>query len=297
MANKKQAENVGKITSVVARESNGNIQITFTIPFSMIKREQEETLKEMAVDVEIPGFRKGKAPLEKVKEKVSQSAILEHSLGHILPHALGSAIDENKLKLAIYPKYELISAEEEKDWQVRAVSCELPEVNLGDYRGVVSGALRAGSIIVSGKDDKDPQNSKDKKEQVVIKALLDSVKIDIPQILIEEEANSRISNLLNRLEKLGLALEGYLTSIGKKIEDVRAEYAQQAKEAIAIDLVLSKVAESESVKVAQKEVDEAFSMSQATNPKTDSEDEANRKRLLESILRRRKALEFLVNLG
>lgn len=291
-----------KITSVIAREENGNIQITFTIPFVNIKEAQTDVVKEFAKDMEIPGFRKGMAPLDKVEAKIPQAQLVEHSLSHVLPKALGEAITENKLQIAIYPKFELISAKEDEAWQIRAITCELPEVTLGDYKKEVTGALRADSIIVPGKDKKEDQNtptSNEKKEQIAIKALLDSVKLKIPQILIEEEADSRLSSLLGRLEKLGLALESYLASTGKKPEDLRGEYAAQAKEAISVDLILNKIAEAEKIEVDKKEIEAAFAMSQADPKIADMNEEEtnNRKRLLESILRRRKALDFLVTLS
>jgi hypothetical protein len=37
--------------------------------------------------------------------------------------------------------------------------------------------------------------------------------------LIDEEVNSRLSKLLERIEKLGLTLESYLSSIGKTAQD------------------------------------------------------------------------------
>ncbi len=293
MTKTKSVENKG-ITSVVARESDGNIQITFTIPSAVITKAQDETLLEFAKDAEVPGFRKGKAPLDKVKAKVSQSALIEHSLSHLLPKALGEAITEHKLKLAIYPKFELVSAENEKDWQIRGVTCELPEVTLGDYKKAIQGENRAASIVVPGKDKKE-EMTREKKEQLVIKTLLENVKITIPKILIEEEVNGRLSNLLARIEKLGLALESYLASVGKNVEGLRAEYEVQAKEAIILDLALSKIGVEEGLKVDPKEVDAALAMSQASN-KEDGEDPESRKRLLESILKRRLALDFLINL-
>lgn len=282
------------ITSVVAREADGNIQITFTIPSAVITKAQDETLLEFAKDAEIPGFRKGKAPLDKVAAKVSQSALIEHSLSHLLPNALGEAMTEHKLKLAIYPKFELISAENGKDWQIRGITCELPEATLGDYKKVIQGENRAASIVVPGKD-KPEEMTREKKEQLVIKTLLENVKITIPKILIEEEVNGRLSNLLARIEKLGLALESYLASVGKNVEGLRAEYETQAKEAITLDLTLSKIGEEEGLKVDPKEVDAALAMSQASN-KDDDEDPDSRKRLLESILKRRLALDFLIGL-
>ncbi|HTK03179.1 MAG TPA: trigger factor [Alphaproteobacteria bacterium] len=259
-----------KITSTIAKETDGNVQITFTIPFDIIKKAQDEALVEFAKDAEIPGFRKGKAPLDKVAAKVSQNALMEHSLGHILPKALAEAINEHKLKLAIYPKFELISAEVDRDWQIRGVTCELPEVELGDYQEKIK-------LI------------KDKKENDVIKALLETIKITIPKILIEEEVNGRLSNLLARIEKLGLALESYLTSVGKNVEVLRKEYEVQAQEAISLDLILSKIAEVEKLEVKKEEINEALKVS-------DAKDDEQRERLIESILKRRKALDFLINL-
>jgi len=290
-----------KITSVIARESDGNVQITFTIPFAIIKKAQDETIAEMAKDIEVPGFRKGMAPLEKAAEKINQNALIEHSLSHILPRALSEAITENKLKIAIYPKFELISADEGKDWQIRGVTCELPEFTLGDYKKTIQGAMRSGTIWTPGKGapEKQKELTRDEKEQVVIKALVETVKLTIPKILIEEEVASRLSNLLARIEKLGLALEGYLSSIGKNVDSLRAEYEAQAKEAIALDLILTKVAMEENLKVSEAEVDAALNMSTSTtNSKVeDKEDLESRKRMIESILKRRQALDFLIALA
>lgn len=283
------------ITSVIAKESDGNIQITFTIPWELIQKSQEETVKEMSKDVEIPGFRKGSAPLSKVREKIPQATLIEHSLGHLLPKALSDTVTENKLKIAVYPRFELVSAKDNEAWQIKGTTCELPEVTLGDYKKAIQGALRVDSIVVAGKEKKEKTN--EEKEGLAIKVLLDSVKVNIPKILIEEEADSRLSSLLARLEKLGLALESYLASVNKKPEDIRAEYAQQAKEAISIDLILNKIAMEEKLAVDAKEVDAAFQMSQASAPKDQDEDEQSRKRLIESILKRRKALDFLISLN
>lgn len=233
----------------------------------------------MAKDIEVPGFRKGKAPLNKVKGKISQPILVEHSLGHILPKALADAIKKHKLKIAIYPKYKLISAKDNEDWQIRAVTCELPQISLGDYKQSLADFVGKTNI---------KKIPRDKKEQAVIKYLLDNIKLTIPKILVEEEVGSRLSNLLARIEKLGLALENYLTSIGKTSEALRSEYEAQAKDAISIDLILSKIVESENISVSEKDIEEAVHVSSA---KPES------RNIIASVLKKRKALEFLINLA
>jgi len=274
------------VKSVIARESDGNVQITFTVPFGEIKKAQDETVAEMAKDIEVSGFRKGKAPIDKVQEKIPQNTLIEHSLSHILPKLLTEAIKEHSLKIAIYPKFELVSAKENEDWQIRAVTCELPEINLGGYKDKIPGEIRAISL------KKAP--SREEKEQAVIKYLLENIPLTIPKILVEEEVNSRLSQLLSRIEKLGLALEGYLTSIRKTSDSLRSDYEKQAKDAIAIDLILSKVVEDNKsvrpsvVEASEKEIGEAIKVSGAKD---------ENKTIIGSIIKKRKALEFLTNLS
>ena len=275
-----KAANMNKITSVIARGDDGGVQITFTIPYEEIKKAHDDTAVELAKDIEVPGFRKGKAPVEQARKKIPQTSLIEHSLSHILPKALADAVTENKLKLALYPKYELIKAEERKDWEVVARTCELPEIALGDYKTIITNVLREESHSAKA--------SRDEKEQMVIKALIENIKITIPKILVDEEVNSRLASLLSKIEKLGLALESYLSSIGKNPETIRTEYETQAKEAIALDLILSKVGEDQNISISDKEIEEAIKVAEA---KPES------KRLVEAVLKKRKALEFLSNLS
>lgn len=125
---------------------------------------------------------------------------------------------------------------------------------------------------------------------------LDNIKIVVPKILIDEEVDSRLTNLLSRIEKLGLALESYLNSIGKTADGIRVEYEAQAKDAIALDLILSRIFEAENLTVDQKEVASALEVSQTTQKPTAEEDMEQRKRVIETILKKRKALEYLINL-
>ena len=275
-----------KITSTVAREEGGNIQITFTIPYSLILKAQEKVVEEYAKEAEIPGFRKGNAPIEKVKEQIPAAALTEKSLAKILPEALSLAINENKIKPAIYPKFELIKANENEPWEIRAVTCELPLVVLPDY----SKLIKEGIIKTT------KEITKEEKEQKIIKVLLEAVKINIPKLLISEEVDARLSQLLQRIEKLGLSLEGYLGSVGKTPEKLREEYEIQAKNTISIELILNEVIRDRKIEVSEKEVDEAIKAASADPKLAESLNTPEQKRFIQSVLARRSALDYLISL-
>jgi len=285
-------------TSTIARSDDGTIQITFTLPFSSIKKAREEVVKEKSGKIDIPGFRPGKAPLEKVLENIPENTLLEKSLQKILPDLLTQAIEKHKIIPATYPKFELLNTKESEDWQIRATTCELPLIELGDYKKGLSSLKKTSAIWTPGKDKE--QNSKtptlEEKEQQVIKYLLETIKINIPKVLVEEEVNSRLSKLLERIEKMGLSLEGYLSSIHKSVKDLREEYELQAKNAIALDLILTKIVQEEKIEVDTKEVDMAVAAGQADEKLAKELDTPEKRRFIELILKRRKALDYAISL-
>lgn len=300
-AKKKTTPKSDRVSSTLAKSEDGTIQITYNIPYAIIKNKREKVAKELGKNLEVPGFRKGKAPLPKVIEHIPDNTLLEQTFSEILPGLISESIEEHKIKPAIYPKFELVSAKEGENWQVRAVTCELPEVELGNYKAKLTGESRAKTIWTPDKgkakeEKKDEEKPKAEKEQEVINLLLKEIEIKMPKLLIDDEANSRLSRLLERLEKMGLTLDSYLASIGKTAETLRAEYEKQSHDAIALDLILTKIAEEENLKVDEKELEAAVKAGSADPSMTSELETPERKRFIEVILKRRKALDSLTAL-
>lgn len=279
------------ITHTLAKTEDGTVQIIFTIPWTLIETSKSEAVNELAKEVEVPGFRKGKAPIEQAKGKISESAIIEKLLAKILPKALADSVSEYKLKPAIYPKLELVSAKDKENWQVKATTCELPNIELGDYKTVIRGAGNASKLWTpdKGKPEVGKEQTLSEKENLVVKTLLETIKIKIPKLLVEEEVNARLANLLARIEKLGLSLENYLASIGKTPETIREDYKKQASDGIALELILNQIVDLEGLKVPEKEIDEALKA-------TGGESTEDRRRVIRSVLGRKAALDSLIAL-
>lgn len=210
--------------------------------------------------------------LQSQKKNLDSNEVTQHALQHILPKAFADAVKEYKLKPAVYPKFEITT---DKDpWQIKGTTCEILPFELGDYKKL------AKKISTVTKDIKERENK-------VLEALIDSVKITIPKILVEEEVNGRLSSLLSRLEKLGLSLESYLASTKKTGEELRQEYDTDSKKTIAMELILGKIAETEKIKIDPQKVDEAFLASGVKDE--------NQKYIIESILKKRAVLDSLVS--
>jgi FKBP-type peptidyl-prolyl cis-trans isomerase (trigger factor) len=285
--------------SIIAKSDDGSVQITFTIPWKEIEIAKNKVLEVLGKEIEIPGFRKGMAPVLKVEEKVGKTVVIEKTLSEILPKLLGEAIAENKLKIAIYPKFELLSAKDEEDWQIRAITCEIPEFDLGNYKEEIKAAFSADSIWTpnKGEGNEKKEISVAEKEQKIIDLLIKSIKVNIPKVLIDEEVNTRLSRLLERIEKLGLSLENYLASIGKNPELLRKEYEESARNAISAELILNKISQIEGIKIEEKEINDAIKAGSASEDLQEKLNTPEQRSIIESILRRRHALDFLVSLA
>lgn len=287
-----------KITSTLAKSEDGSVEINFNIPFSFVQKAKGEALFEFAKEIEVAGFRKGKAPISKVEEKVSPEKLTERLLAKILPKALSEALSEYKIRPAIYPRFELIKAKENEDWQLRARTCEIPNFELGDYKKGISGLGKTKAIWTPGKSEEShsAEASRGEKEREIIKFLLETIHLHLPKILITEEVNARLSNLLERIEKLGLNLESYLASIGKTPEILRKEYETQAESAITIELILEKIAQSEGVKIEEKQIDETLKAASADPKLSEKLNTPEQRRNVAALLRRRASLDSLISL-
>ena len=288
-----------KVSFTLAKTDDGNVQIVFTIPIDVVKKAKEEALTEIGQNTEIPGFRKGKAPLTAIADKVDPQTLVEKVLAKTLPDSLNEAINKNNIKIAIYPKFEAVKISDDEPWEIKALTCEIPEISLGDYKKTIIGELKTKSIWTPDKAKSDlvKEQSRDEKEQSVIKAILENIKVKVPLMLITEEVNIRLSELLSRLEKLGLTLESYLRSLGKTPVSLRSEYQTQAQNTLALELILEKIAQDEKIKIDEKQIDEAINASAAADTTlAKSLDTPERRRLIASVLRRRSSLDLLVSL-
>lgn len=273
--------------SAIQRLEDGTITLTVTIPSDDVKKVREQIIASYAKSAQVPGFRKGKAPKKIVEEKIDEEKVKEEVLRKLLPEFYLQAINEQKVSPVIAPKIHVSKLEDGKDWQFNAVTCEAPEIILGDYKDKIRKVTAKSKIVIPGKEQ--AQTSFDD----IVNELLASVTINIPAIIIEGEVDRLLSQTLDEVKKLGLTLEQYLSSTGRTAENLRKEYEKKAENDIKLEFVLQKIAETENIRIEDKEIDEAIQ--QAKNDAERKNLEANRY-LLASILRQQKTLDFLKNL-
>ena len=260
-----------------------------------MKTAVDGVLDQTVKSADIKGFRKGKAPKKVVEDSINKQAVKEEALKKLLPTAYMEAVTEHKLRPIINPKIHIEKLEDPStssgqagaDWVFSAITCEMPEVELGKYKDAVSKITAKSKIILPGKEQEKP------KFEEIMQAVIGSATVKIPKVLIEQEVDRLLSQTLDEIKRLGLTLDQYLASTGKTPEQLRVEYAQKSENDIKLEFVLQKISEAEKITVEEKEVDEAIQ--KAKDPK-EKENLTQNRYMLTNILRQQKTLDFLRNL-
>ncbi len=71
-------------TFVLTSVPESEVELVGEIPFADVEPLQAEALKHFAEDIEMPGFRKGHVPLDLVRKRVGDIAILEEAVEHFM---------------------------------------------------------------------------------------------------------------------------------------------------------------------------------------------------------------------
>lgn len=95
-------------------------------------------------------------------------------------------------------------------------------------------------------------------EEKVLDAVIENMKADIPQAMIESQIDSIVQDFSYRLQMQGMQLDQYLKMSGTEMGAFRAMLREQAEHQVKSRLVLEKVAELENIAVSDTELEEEY---------------------------------------
>ncbi|MCR1951337.1 trigger factor [Clostridium sp. DSM 100503] len=353
-----------------------------------IKRAYNKNVK----NFNVPGFRKGKVPMAIVKKYYGMGVLIEDAVNFAIDASYSKAVEENNIIPVDYPKIDIVTAEEGKEFVYTAEVTVYPEVELGEYKGLKvekpsyevtedaineklkemqqknarietkeDGEVATGDTAVidfkgfiddvafeggEGKDysleigsgtfidnfedqlvgakvgdkvevnvtfpenyGREELNNKQAKfevlvkeikikelpeiddefakevsefdtlaelkediakkmeeennnraereyEDAIIKAVVENAKIDVPEVMVEKEIDTMVSNLEQRLQYQGLNLEQYFQFTGTDETKMREYMKENAEVKVKTDLVLEAVEKAENIDVTEEELKE-----------------------------------------
>ena len=117
---------------------------------------EEKALEKINERVELPGFRKGKAPVDMIKSSVPEMELLEEMAEKALSDNYGKILEENKIDAIGRPQIAITKIGKGSDLEFKILTAVIPEVKLGDYKKIAktenSKEENKKEIVVEEKD-------------------------------------------------------------------------------------------------------------------------------------------------
>ena len=417
---------------VESTENKNEVKLTFNIEAEKFEEAMKKVYTKTAKYFNIPGFRKGKAPMQLVERQYGSAIFYEDAFNELVPDIYDEAIKENKVEAVSRPNIDIVQMEKGKELIFTATVETKPEVELGKYKGIeikkieyttsdkdiehelghmaernarlvtvedravekgdmttidfdgsIDGVqfdggkaenyeleIGSGTFIpgfedqiigmkleeekdikvkfpedyfskdLAGKDatfkvklheikkkelpkmddefakdvsefdtlkelknsikeklDTENENrAKYETEEEAIKTVCDNTKIDIPNGMIEMEIDNMMKDMETRLSYQGLNLHQYFQMMGKKEEDVRKDFKEQAEKSVKSRLVLEAIVKAEKIEATPEEVsDKIKEMAKQYSRKEEEllENEQLKEYIAEN-LKTEKAIDFVV---
>lgn len=344
------------ITKNISKHPKSLIDVEISVPWLDLEPRWNATLQRLAQDVELPGFRKGVAPLHMVEQHLGMK-LQEEVLKEAMPAFLIEALKGSDIIPIDYPKYSLISFIKGQGVQYRATVTNRPEISVGNYKTIKvqrpplkqvsdeevqkviddvykrwkarSGPAspQGGSISFQGNgqsgadglddnfakaigaatltdlkakirkdlEDHNSYNNELDYEEAILQEVEKITRVELPEILIEDELNRMLVSLQRRVADMGLLMDDYLHGQGKSLDQLKREWRPQAERNVRMELGLSEIARMENVVVSDQELQAEIDKIQDARVK--QQFEAQEPRLhLRHALRQTRTLNLLKNL-
>lgn len=117
-------------------ENKNEVKLTFNIEAEKFEEAMKKVYVKTAKYFSIPGFRKGKAPMQLVERQYGSAIFYEDAFNELVPDIYDEAIKENKVEAVSKPSIDIVQMEKGKELIFTATVETKPEVELGKYKGI-----------------------------------------------------------------------------------------------------------------------------------------------------------------
>ncbi|OYO20955.1 trigger factor [Enemella dayhoffiae] len=122
--------------STVEQLSPSRVKITVEVPFAELKPALDQAYRDIAGQVNIPGFRAGKVPPMVIDQRFGRGVVLQEAINKALPELYGKAVTENNLNPLGEPEVEVTKLEDNELVEFTAELDVRPEFDVPDFDSI-----------------------------------------------------------------------------------------------------------------------------------------------------------------
>ncbi len=111
-------------------------KLTITVEAEKVEKAIQNAYLKTRGKINIPGFRKGKAPRQIIEKMYGVGIFYEDAVNEMIPDAYEAAAKESGLEIVSQPQIDVVQIEKGKEFIFTAEVAVKPEVELGKYKGI-----------------------------------------------------------------------------------------------------------------------------------------------------------------
>lgn len=120
----------------VEKLEHSRVALEIEVEPTRVEEALERAYRKIVRRVNIPGFRRGKAPRPVVEARLGRGVLLQEALEDLVPEVYREALNQNQLTPVGDPTFDLLEAEDGKPLRIKAEVDVKPEVKLGEYKNL-----------------------------------------------------------------------------------------------------------------------------------------------------------------
>ncbi|HEY6596013.1 MAG TPA: trigger factor [Asanoa sp.] len=122
--------------STVETLSPTRVRLAIEVPFAELEPSLRKAYREIASQVTVPGFRRGKVPTAVIDQRIGRGAVLNEAVQEAIPESILAAVREHEVKTLGRPEVEITEFGDGEPLRFTAEVDVRPEITLPDLTGI-----------------------------------------------------------------------------------------------------------------------------------------------------------------
>ena len=284
--------------NTIQRLAKSQLEIKFEVPAEEFQTFVEKAIMKLGENLEVEGFRKGKAPKETIEKMLGQETILKTASQECVRDNYLKVVKEQNLEPLGQPEISVLKLAPNNPFEFKAIVTVLPEITIADYKEIVP-KIKKREVKVSQEEieklrQEKERIEKEKLRQEILSKIAAGSRMEIPEVLLDSEKNRMLATIKEQVpQMLGIGFEEYLKKINKTEKEISDSFSPEAERRIKNSLVLREIQKKEKLAVTEKELSDEMAKIAQTSPGLDKN---QLREYTESVLKNEKAFEFLEGL-
>jgi trigger factor len=149
-----------------SKKETNRYELVITVDAQEFAEAVKKAYKQNGKKINVPGFRRGKAPMSIIEKYYGESVFYEDALNIIYPDAVGKAIEESKLDYVDDKiDFDLVSIDKATGVEFKIVITVKPEVEIDGYKGLT--AEKVKSVVTDEEIDAEVNAVADRNSRMI----------------------------------------------------------------------------------------------------------------------------------